>query len=112
MALTVPAIAAVTLGTTTTTVYTVSNTAGYFYVVRSIIITNVTASAITVSMARVASGGSEADTNRFLKDVPIAAKTALFVNDVITLGPNESIRGLASAGSAATVTLSGFGKLS
>lgn len=111
MAITVPSITGTTLGTSSTTVYTVPNTAGMFLIIKGIIIMNYTTSAVTVSMARVASGGSEADSNRFLKDATIAPKQSLFINETITLAQNESIRGLCSAATSVVVTISGAGQV-
>lgn len=112
MAVTVPSIPAVTLGTASTTVYTVPNTAGFYLIVKGIIIANMSASSFTFSLARVPSGGTETDSNRFLKLVSLAAYESVFLSDTITLGANESIRGTASFAASAVVTLSGAGKLS
>lgn len=111
MAITVPTITPVTLGTTSTTVYTVPDTPGCYLIVKGIIIANTGNSTTSFTMARVPSGGTEGNANRFLKDVPLEPGESVFLPDTITLGQNESIRGLAGAANLAVVTLSGVGKL-
>lgn len=92
---------------TTTTLYTVTNTVGKYAIIKNIMICNPTASAATISVASVASGGSESDANRFMKDVPVAAKTTIQMDVTLVLGQNESLRATASASTTLTVLVSG-----
>jgi len=92
---------------TTTTLYTVTNSASKFAIVKNIMICNPTASSATISMASVASGGSESDANRFMKDLTVAAKTTLQFDLSMILGQNESLRATASASTTITVIVSG-----
>jgi hypothetical protein len=94
-------------GNTTTTLYTVTNTAGKHAIVKNIMICNPTAAAATISVASVASGGSESDANRFLKDIPVGAKTTIQLDLSMVLAQNESLRATASASATLTVIISG-----
>jgi hypothetical protein len=107
MTLAAPQIGPTTLGTGSTTCYTVPNVSGNYFICKSIFFLNVSASAVTFNFARVASGGSEADTNRFLKSVTLQPNETFEWSGTLTLAQNESLRGLASASSAVTVTVSG-----
>jgi hypothetical protein len=92
---------------TTTTLYTVTNTAGKFAIIKHISVCNTTAAAATISFANVASGGSESDANRFLKDISVPAKTTVFFDLSMVMGQNESLRATASASTTFTVHASG-----
>lgn len=92
---------------TSTTLYTVTNTSGKHAIIKNIMICNPTASAATISMASVASGGTEADNNRFLKTVSVAANTTLQFDMSMVLAQNETLRATASASTTLTVIVSG-----
>lgn len=92
---------------TSTTLYTVTNTAGKYAIIKHISVANVTASTATISFANVASGGSESDANRFLKTVSVPGNTTVFFDLSMVVGQNESIRATASANTTFTVLMSG-----
>jgi hypothetical protein len=92
---------------TTTTLYTVANTAGKFALIKNITICNVTTTDATIHLANVPSGGSEADNNRFMKSASIPALSTVFLDLSMILGQNESLRATASAASTLTVVVSG-----
>lgn len=94
-------------GATTTTLYTVTNTAGKYAIIKQIVLCNIDTVARTISMATVATGGSESDANRFLKDAVIPPKSTVVFDFSIVLVQNESLRATASAASVITATVSG-----
>lgn len=111
LTLSVPQIPAVVLGTSATVVYQVPNTSGFFFVVKGLILVNTTASAVDITLYRAPTAGTVTDATAFVKNQPLSPKQALFIDTPITLAQNESIRGLCSAASSVTATLSGFGKV-
>lgn len=92
---------------TTTTLYTVTNTAGKFAIIKNIVVCNTTASSATINFANVASGGSEADNNRFMKSASVPGNSTIFLDLSMVMGQNESLRATASASSTLTVIVSG-----
>lgn len=92
---------------TTTTLYTVANTTGKYAIVKNILICNTTGATATLSLASVASGGSESDANRFVKNASISPYTTDFLDLVLVLGQNESLRATASAAATLTLIISG-----
>lgn len=92
---------------TSTTLYTVTNTAGKYAIIKSITVCNVTAAAATISFANVASGGSETDANRFLKTISVPANTTIFYDMSMVMEQNASLRATASASTTFTVIVSG-----
>lgn len=93
--------------TSSTTLYSVANTAGKYAIVKQVVVCNVTGNAATISMATVPSGGSELDNNRFLKDAVVLPNTTVVFDFSLVLGRNESVRASASAANTLTVTISG-----
>ena len=82
--------------------------------IAKVVLSNVTASALTVSYGAVKSGGTvNADATLQGKDVPLGAKgstTAILDATELggmMLGPGDSIGALASTGTACTYTVSG-----
>lgn len=89
-------------GATSTTLYTVTNTAGKFAIVKNIMIHNPTAGAVGLELYSVASGGSAADANKFF-DATIAVGDTVMIDLSMVLVQNETLRAI--AGSAASITL-------
>lgn len=94
-------------GTSSTTLYTVTNTAGKYAILKHIAINNVTNNIVYISFANVASGGSESDANRFMKEVAVPANGFIYVDLTMVLGQNESLRATAGTASAITLIVSG-----
>lgn len=93
--------------TSSTTLYTVSATAGKFALIKNIMICNTSVTSATISMASVASAGSESDSNRFMKDVSVPAKTTVQLDLNMMLANGESLRATASVATTITVVASG-----
>lgn len=91
--------------TAETTVYTVPGATSA--IVKSIVLANVTASAATISVSIVASGGTAGDTNRILKDVSLPANSisSLDIMQVMATGGFISVK--QGTASAVTTTISG-----
>lgn len=106
----VPADPNVMLGTGRTAIRTVANTAGFFYVVKALVLCNVTAAAATFTIYK--DDGTSSDTETSFKDVALAAKQTLIIGDAWILGPNQQLAGLCSAASTISASVSGWGKLS
>lgn len=112
MALTlqVPADPNVLLGTSRTAIRTVANTAGFFYVVKSLVLCNVTTSPVTVTVYK--DDGSSSDTETSYKDIPLAAKQSIAFTDMWVLGPNQQLAGLCNVAASVSATVNGWGKVS
>lgn len=93
--------------TSSTTLYTVTNTAGKYAIIKNIVVCNVTASSATIHFANVNSGGTESDSNRFMRSATVAGFSTLFIDLSMALGQNESLRATASASTTLTVVVSG-----
>lgn len=94
-------------GTSSTTLYTVTNTAGKYAIIKHITITNVTALPVYINLANVPSGGTESDANRFMKNTVVPAEGFIYVDLSMILGQNESLRATAGTASAITILVSG-----
>lgn len=94
-------------GTTSTTLYTVANTVGKYAIVTHIAAANVTASAATLTMHAVPTGGSASGANMFIPGVSIPGFTVVFFDVAIVLEQDESLRALIGTASAITLTVSG-----
>lgn len=94
------------LGTSASTLYTVGS--GVTATVKEILVSNVSGSAASVSLYFVNSGGIAATSNLMFPAVSISANSSIAfdVNQVLDAG--STIQGLASAGSAINVMISGF----
>lgn len=92
---------------TSTTLYTVTNTAGKYAIVKHIMVCNTTSTSATFTLANVASGGSEADNNRFMKNASVPGNSTIFIDLSMILGQNESLRSTASAATTLTMVVSG-----
>lgn len=106
----VPADPNVMLLTTRTAIRTVANTAGFFYVVKALLLCNFTTSPVTVTLYK--DDGASSDQETSFKDIPIAAKQTITFTDLWILGPNQQLAGLCSATPAVSASVSGWGKLS
>lgn len=92
---------------TSTTLYTVTNVSGKYAIIKHISVCNTTASTATISIANVASGGTETDANRFVKTASVPGNTTVFYDLSMVMGQNESLRATASAATTFTVHVSG-----
>lgn len=92
---------------TSTTLYTVTNTLGKYAIVKNIVICNVTSSSATINIASVATGGSESDANRFMKNATIPGYGTVIFDMSMVLAQNESLRATASAATTLTLVVSG-----
>lgn len=113
MALTiqVPSNAPVVLGTSSTSIRAVANTAGFYYIVKGLILTNTSASPVTVNLFRYQNAGSATDATSLGKAIALSANQSLHIDTVITLGQGDTLTGLCSASSSVTAQVSGFGKV-
>lgn len=96
------------VGNTETTVYTVP--ANTYVKVSHGVLTNVSAAAVTVSVALVPSGGTADGTHRIVYQYSLAAGDSLSLADYLAgamLGPGDFISVLASAASAVDVVITG-----
>lgn len=92
---------------TGTTMYTITNTAGKYGIIKHIVLTNTASTTQTISVYRVTSGGSSADSNAILKNLSLGAYQSAYMDVTIVLGQNESIRATTSTSATITVAISG-----
>lgn len=93
-------------GATSTTLYTVTNTAGKYAIIKNIVVHNPTADIESIELYSVASGGSAADANQFFGAEIEAGETVMFDLSMV-LGQNETLRAVAGSASSITVIVSG-----
>lgn len=98
-------VAAIQLGTTTTTVCTVPS--GYNYIVKQIIICNTDLIERTFSLAI---GSAATQANRFMSTMPIGASDTIVHDTGLVLNAGETIQGLADTAAEVNVTIVGWTK--
>ena len=92
----------VSLTTSAANIYAMPNTAGTLGRNIQFQISNITNAAVTVTLYRVPSGASAADSNAFVKDLAIPASDYKII-DVPRLSAADIVQGLASSASAINV---------
>jgi hypothetical protein len=97
-------LAQAAMTTSYVSLYTVPTSTRTF--VKDIIICNTTASAVTVNVSLVPSGGTAGESNSIYYEYSIAAKTTLSWSGVQIMNHNDTIQVKASA-TGATITISG-----
>jgi uncharacterized Ntn-hydrolase superfamily protein len=93
------------LGTSTTTLVTVS--AGHTYVVKQIIIANTDTVDRTVTLAV---GSAATAANRIMSALPIGANDLIVWDTALVLAATETLQGLSDTASKVTVTVVGWDK--
>jgi hypothetical protein len=91
--------------TSATTLYTVP--AATTAKIASIVISNTTGTAATITLDMVPSGGTTGATHRLLTAVPVPANATTVLDSVIYMSTGDFIAGLQGTSSALTVTISG-----
>jgi hypothetical protein len=96
------------LANSETTVYTV--VASTSVILAGATLTNTSASAVTVSVSVVKTGGSAASSNRVLSGLSIAAGDSVLLHELSlhVLGPGDKISAIASTASTVAFVLSGY----
>lgn len=96
------------LAASVATLYTVPSGSDSWMIVKEILLCNTTATARTVTMYVIESGGSVADNRKIFTDVNVDPYTTVIIEASLVLdGAGATIRGFASAASAITATISG-----
>jgi hypothetical protein len=91
---------------TASNVYTVSNTAGSYSIVRNINICNVTATAATCDIHLLGSAGTPGNNNAILKTFAVAANETISYDAGIVLDVGQKIH-VVNASNKCTFTISG-----
>jgi hypothetical protein len=92
-------------GTTEETLYTIPS--GQSAIIKQILLTNVTATAATISLSLVPNGQTAVDSNRILKDYNVAANDVVTIDLTQVLNSDDFISAIQATASAITVTISG-----
>lgn len=92
------------VGVGVTTLYTAPS--GKHALVKSILICNTSESNITLSLGSVPSGGSLEGPNIFFY-ASVVARSTISIDSLFTLAAGESLRGVATVGSAITYIING-----
>jgi hypothetical protein len=92
-------------GTSNATLYTVPASTDVKVV--SIVISNTTATAATITLSVVPTGGSAGATNRIMTAVSVPASGTTVLDSSIYMNTGDFIAGLQGTASALTVTISG-----
>ncbi len=93
-------------GSSSTTLYTVTDSADKYAIIKNIMIHNADSVARNLELYSVASGGSVAAANKFW-DADIAAGETVQIDISMVLGRNETLRAIAGSASAVTLIVSG-----
>ena len=94
-------------GTSVGTLYTCSNTAGRWAIIKNIVIANTTASAATITIYTVATGGSPSDDNVLVKELEVKGRSVVVLDVAVPLSENETIRALQGTAGAICLTIGG-----
>ena len=92
-----------TLGTTTTTLFTVAT--GHQYAIKQIVVCNTdgTERAVTLAKGTAATAG-----NCFVYKLPVASFDTVVLDTALVLEAGETLQGLSDTGSVVTVTVTGW----
>lgn len=99
----------IVLGTSETTIYQTGS--GEQFAVLSMVFCNTSSSQVTITVYTYPDGGTAGDGTTIVKDYAIDPNDSFIwtANEKFILGSLDKISGLASAGSAITVTVNGLG---
>ena len=76
--------------------------------IKTIVLANVTAADVTVTVHLVASGGSVGTSNKILGAVTISANTTEFIDTAVVIPTGASIQALCSSNAAVNIHISGI----
>ena len=93
-------------GTTDGTLYTVSSSAGSYFIVKEILVVNTSASAATISLALNGTAATAANC-AWADAYPVAANSSVVFALSTVLNASDTIHGLQGTSGALTVTVSG-----
>lgn len=96
-----------TLGTSATTLYTVSTPATNA-TIKQILIANYSSSSASVTVYAVPGGGTASNSNVIVPAIPIAANSTITLDVTQVLPVNAFISAFASAGSSLNIMISGY----
>lgn len=93
-----------------TTIYTAASTANTSAIVQKAVVSNPSGSAVSITIYRIASGGSIGSATTLVPQISVSSGATLIVNELnnLVLAPGDSIIVTPTAGAALNFTMSGI----